>query len=272
MKITTVLTSFAVGATLITSAGAVLTASNLLAYYPFDGNGNDASGNAPDATLVGPATIGAGTIGSGSLDLSGAGNGAGAIVVAGTHFDSAFANDAMSVSFWQFNNGFSNSSAFWINSPGATANQRGFQAHTPWSNGTVFFDSAGCCATPGQRLTATGATAGVWQHFAFTKDSAGNKSIWIDGVEVTQAGAGALLAFDGAMTIGGESDLTDPTMPNNSFDGFIDDLAVWDVALTGAEVQALAGGAATPTIVVPEPSGVMFGMLGLLTLGFRRRR
>ena len=254
-----------------TSTQATVLATELLAYFNFDGQADDQAGNgAPDAALVGPAAFGAGFLGQ-SLDLGAAQNSAGALVAAGSHFDAAFNADTMAVSFWQFNNGFSNSSAFWFNSPGATANSRGFQAHTPWSNGTVFFDTAGCCTVPTQRFTTTGAVTGAWQHFVFKKNPDGTKDIWIDGVAVSQAGASSLLAFDGILTIGGEFNGADPTSPNNSFDGRIDEFAVWSTMLSDDDIMALANGAPTLSIVVPEPSaGILALFAGALLL--RRRR
>ncbi|MBB09212.1 MAG: hypothetical protein CMN03_13300, partial [Roseibacillus sp.] len=87
-------------------------ALDLLAYFDFNDDSDPAaalevSGNAPDAILNGPAFIGAdaggvtGSAGDRALDLGTVGNGASAIVPAGTHFDSAVENQAMAVSWWQ---------------------------------------------------------------------------------------------------------------------------------------------------------------------------
>ena len=88
-------------------------ALDLLAYFDFDDDSNltvalDVSGNAPDAILNGPAAFTAdaggvtGTAGDRALDLGTIGNGAAAVVPAGSHFDAAANNNAMAVSFWQF--------------------------------------------------------------------------------------------------------------------------------------------------------------------------
>lgn len=148
----------------VTNAAA-LSASDLLVYYDFNDDGDpletpDLSGNGPAATLEGGAAYSAdadgfsGVAGDLSLDLGGVNNGASARIPAGDHFNPAFDNNAMSVSFWQNStSNATNTSAFWIVSPAASGTVRGFQAHTPWSNGTIFFDHSGCCAGTTQRLT-----------------------------------------------------------------------------------------------------------------------
>ena len=230
-----------------------LRAADLLAYFDFNDDSNPAeaveqSGNAPNAALAGPAAFSAdaagvtGSAGDRALDLGGAGNGAAAVVPAGSHFDAAFNNNAMSVSLWQFNTQIANSSTFWVHSPPAGANDRGFQAHIPWGNGTVFFDQSGCCGGP-QRLTAGGVViVNQWQHFVFQRDAAGNREIWVDGVLAASAGgAEALDAFNGIMTIGAEGNNL-----NNGFSGRVDDVAVFSDTLTPDEIANLASGAMNP--------------------------
>ena len=199
------------------------------------------------------------------MDTSG--NGA-AIVPAGAHLDGAFAANSMAVSFWQFNNSVKNSSSFWIHAPTAGSNERGFQAHAPWGNGTIYFDQSGCCGGS-QRLTTNGDTPGVWQHFVFQRDAAGLREIWIDGALAASAGgAEALDPFNGIITIGAEGNTL-----NNFFNGQIDEFAVWSEVLSLADVMALAGGADTLSIIVPEPG--TYALLSLMLvagLGFARRR
>lgn len=251
-----------------------MTAGNLLAYYNFDGQTDNQFGPAPATVLNGPAVIAPGTgfsgdANDGSLDLGPGANAAFAQTPAGSHFDSLTTNNAFSVSFWQFNIANSNSSAFWLHAPDSDGNMRGAQAHTPWGNGTVYFDQSGCC-DPGERLSIAGVTnINVWQHFVFQRDAAGDREIWIDGALVASAGgADPVDPFDGIFTIGAEG----PSIPpgNNSFNGRFDEFAVWNTTLEAAEIGILAGGAVTTTLI-PEPSGILLGLLGL-TLGFRRRR
>lgn len=229
--------------------------ATLLVHFPFDGNATDATGNTGDATLNNGAIVNpAGRFG-GALDVTAAnaggapaGGASNAVVAGGTHLDSAFANNAMAVSFHQFNNNIQASSSFWVHSPGAGANDRGFQAHTPWSNGTVFFDQSGCCNPP-QRLTVEGViTLSQWQHFVFQRDAAGTMEIWVDGVQAaTSAGVEDLDPFSGIVTIGANGGGA------NNLTGRIDEFAIYAGTLTPAEIGELAGGNSVPTDIATPP-------------------
>lgn len=57
--------------------------------------------------------------------------------------------------------------------------------------------------------------------------------------------------------------------------GAMDDIAVWNQALTPAQIKALYDGAATPLNIVPEPSSALLlsvALLGLLAYAWRKRR
>jgi len=261
--------------TLVMTAIALPTLASgaLLVHYPFDGSGDEATGNAGEAVLNNGAVINpAGRFG-GALDLTAgnaggaiAGSASNAIVTGGTHLNSAFDNNAISVSFHQLNYNVQNSSAFWLHSVAAGSGDRGFQAHTPWSNGTIYFDQSGCCASPAQRLTAQGVATGVWQHFVFQRDAGGNMEIWVDGaLAASSAGAEPLDAFEGIITLGSEG-----VTNNNGFDGLIDDFAVFDRMLTPSEIQQFSTNP-IPINAVPEPSGPLFCLLGTGLLFLRRR-
>lgn len=56
----------------------------------------------------------------------------------------AQAADAVTFSFWQKLNSVTNSSSLWAVADGA-GGERAAQVHVPWSNGTIYFDTAGCC-------------------------------------------------------------------------------------------------------------------------------
>ncbi|MGD1978655.1 MAG: LamG domain-containing protein [Akkermansiaceae bacterium] len=240
----------------------------LLVHLPFDGDASDATGNTSGATLNNGAVVNMSGRFGGALDVTSAnaggaptGGASNAVVAAGTHLDSAFSNNAMAVSFHQFNNATQASSSFWIHSPGAGANERGFQAHATWSDGTIYFDQSGCCGAT-QRLTTTGVILGQWQHFVFQRDADGNLEIWIDGALANSStGVEALDAFNGIITIGSEGNNA-----NNGFDGLIDDFAVFDRALTPAEIQNFS------TNPIPEPGSALLGLLGAGLLMAKRRR
>ena len=166
------------------SAGAAVTAGNLLAFYDFNGNANDGSGNGANATLNAGAVISAdgagysGNAGDSSLDLGASENSARADAT--VDFSSSTSGNIMSVSFWQYDVGNgaganAATTAFGLLSSTGGGN-RGFQAHTPWSDGIVYFDHGGACCGAGNRLpTAVGTSLlDSWTHFVFQVDN-GNK-------------------------------------------------------------------------------------------------
>jgi hypothetical protein len=168
--------------------------------------------------------------------------------------NTAMASDTLTVSFWQKKYNNNASSAFWFSAPTAMQGMRGFQAHTPWSDGTVYFDSAGCCGADVSRInlnvndTTLAGYTGIdwwtnqWHHWVFLKN-ADVKQIWVDGV-LFHSGSGAPLPSDVARVwIGAEGNGPD-SGPNNPFPGLIDDFAIFGSALSEADITSLKNGTA----------------------------
>ncbi|MDP6858668.1 MAG: LamG domain-containing protein, partial [Verrucomicrobiales bacterium] len=230
-------------------------ALELLSYWDFNDPGDatsaaDVTGKSPDLSFNGVASYtgdGEGlsdSAGDYALDLGGVNDGSNGQTPEGDHLSSAYENNAMSVVFWQNTTQTGNTSAFWINSPNSNGSQRGFQAHTPWSNGTIYFDQSGCCAGS-QRLTVGGLVQlDTWQHFVFQRDADGNMEIWVDGVQVaSQGGAEPLEEFNGIITVG--ADLNG----GNSFAGRIDDFGIFNEQLDEDQIATLAGGASPMALI-----------------------
>jgi Concanavalin A-like lectin/glucanases superfamily/PA14 domain/Bacterial Ig-like domain len=149
----------------------------------------------------------------------------------------AAAEDAVTVVLWQKNFSNINSSSFWVV---ADSQGRSFQAHVPWSNGQIYFDTSGCCASPLQRLSQAapeGFDFNEWHHYAFVKNG-GAKAIYIDGellAEQTE-GVDILPTDNNTIYIGAASD-------SNAPDGIIDDFAIFKGALSQDDIKKLAAGA-----------------------------
>ncbi|MCF7766006.1 MAG: hypothetical protein K9N62_20250 [Verrucomicrobia bacterium] len=211
---------------------------------------------------------------NGSGDLSGDGTGKtgkagdrafdlGTGGVSGLIPDASFINastaqsDALTFSIWTKGNGVRNSSIFWADSPSSSGNQRGFQAHTPWGNNNIYFDTAGCCDGVTQRISAatdtlTGYTDTdwwndtTWHHFAFTKDGA-TKKIWIDGKLFLEGQNTSPLPSDFTQVwLGAEGGGSSGNA--NNMHGLLDDYAVFGTALGEADIAKLVAGDAPTTL------------------------
>lgn len=177
--------------------------------------------------------------------------------------DAAFLNtaaaaDQISFVFWQLNGSTPNSSSFWAASPSTGSNQRGAQAHVPWSNGQIYFDTAGCCGGGDTRINfdpnaevegGFDFADGEWHHYAFVKDGE-NKSVWIDGVLAFSGTNSGVLPDDFAelwigVEAGGAANIADAKM---------DDFGVYAGALTEAQINEVKdsgfGGAQLPYQII----------------------
>ncbi|HRZ35284.1 MAG TPA: hypothetical protein P5534_02860 [Candidatus Paceibacterota bacterium] len=157
-------------------------------------------------------------------------------------------NDVMCFAFWLKKPAIEAGSAFWANSPSSAADQRGFQAHVPWSTSEIYFDTSGCCGAATERIYANINTFAYysgevswwndWHHFVFQKNLS-TKEIWIDGQYF----------LIGANTDPLPTDFTElfigASAPGvNRMSGVIDDFAIFGTALSEATIGQLAGGTA----------------------------
>lgn len=266
-------------------AAAQSASAAVVAYYDFNnGTPGAAAATVPDVSGGGHTGTGTGTTytaggapiagGSGTAVQIGGGSNRIDLALAGsTSFNQLATQNAGTVAFWQLG-GAANQTNFSLgNNTTVTDGQgRQFQAHVPWSDNNVYFDTGGtqgdCCGgthrinkgLPGDYDTS------AWHHWAFTKDSAGNKAIYLDGTLFhSGVNTAPLLTIDAA-TIGNNFGAG----ATEGYTGQLDDFIVFDNALTQSDVQTLRnqGGGA----FVPEPAGLgvlaAVGGLGLL----RRRR
>ncbi|MBT7875688.1 MAG: LamG domain-containing protein, partial [Verrucomicrobia bacterium] len=148
-------------------------------------------------------------------------------------------NDQVSVVFWQYNRSNPNSSTFWSI---GESQDRWFQAHVPWSNGNIYFDSMGCCANPTQRINGAPGEdhewIEEWHHYAFIKNE-DYKAVYVDGallLETADGGATELTVDVTRFWIGSDNG------GGNQPDAIIDQLGIFKGALTAAEIAEIAGG------------------------------
>lgn len=159
--------------------------------------------------------------------------------------NSAASNDVLSLSIWVKRYDINASSAFWMYSP--SINDRAFQAHVPWNNDNIYFDTDGCCGGNTQRINQSIAGfdqyANVgndtwwqqWNHFVFLKNK-GDKQIWINNE----------LFLDGSNTNPLPTDISYMYIGDGggSMHGKVDDLAIYSTALGTNEIALLFNGTA----------------------------
>lgn len=156
----------------------------------------------------------------------------------------AFAQDQVSFLFWQKKYHLQDSSAIWITSPSASAGQRAFQAHIPWGNHRVYFDTQGCCEPGSQRLSGhipelpaeEGPFWGSWHLWALIKDK-GLKQVYVDGQLLLEGfGADPLSDDMGELWLGSQQGVS-------NFDrSLFDDLIIVDRAMKASEMRSLQEG------------------------------
>lgn len=128
----------------------------------------------------------------------------------------------------------------------------------PYGNGEIFCTWAAAENEFHQdREFCLGVDGGAWHHFGFVYNSSGSQlSYYIDGVlknrEQLAENAGAVRTM-GGFVIG------DAAARNGvaNWDGYIDDVALYNVALTANQIAALATKTATPVSLpaaIPDPS------------------
>ena len=246
--------------------------AQLVGYWNLDDNVDDLSGNGNQGTIMGgvtydadvPATLGAGK----SANFDGA---AGTLVnVTQNAMLPITTQSAFSVLMWVKGDGTANSDDR-VFSEGMTTDNNplfnlGTQNQSADGRFDFFFrngDSPGHLYSTGEPFDNT------WHHIAWVDvDHVG--TLYIDGAEDTTFDYASFVNAGFApdtTTIGGILRDTDCC----NFLGSIDDVAIYNVALSAGDVSQLASGVSP--LAVPEPSSLMLTAIGMMTLlGWLRRR
>lgn len=225
----------------------------LIEYWEFDGNFSAGLDETNDGVLeqtgVGKASFVAGKFGS-AVDLENSG-GAGnqAIINVGDPGEFAFEAGSMSVSVW-----YTTESLYtgWntLISQGEGNNWR--IARHGSSETNLKYSVGG----PGNVPAYLDQQDESWHHVAVTHDATGNITMYIDGEEAASEGAWVLSNGAGLpLQIGGN-----PQAANRGWDGNIDDVAIWDRALTPEEVALIwnDGAGASVASLTATGSGGLF--------------
>ncbi|KPK38442.1 MAG: hypothetical protein AMJ65_12910 [Phycisphaerae bacterium SG8_4] len=133
---------------------------------------------------------------------------------------------------------------------------RVMSAHVPWSNSNVYFDTGGTTAGGYDRINKVATPEefeGSWQHWAFVKNGdTGDQMIYLNG-ELWHSGTGMTRPMTGVtkFTIG-----TKPSLAEGWYNGMMDDVRLYDHALTEDELLAVfeGAGAGFPNALGPNPA------------------
>jgi hypothetical protein len=185
-----------------------------------------------------------GSAGDHAMDFTS--DGGSVMVLDGDFLNAAAANDELTVVYWGRKHAINNSSAFWIASASANSGNRGFQAHVPWGNGQIYFDTQGCCAAGTQRLNGPVADFGgftdetfwtdSWHLYSFSKKGDVKEiridgELFLDGVDADPLSADVTALFIGS----------DNGLGNNDLSVF-DDFAVFSTALSETDLKSIVNG------------------------------
>jgi len=119
-------------------------------------------------------------------------------------------------------------------------------AHVPWSNGNVYFDTGGTTAGGYDRISKAATPeefAGSLQHWAMVKNAdTGDQMIYLNGI-LWHSGTGMTRPMTGVtkFTIG-----TKPSLAEGWYYGMMDDVRLYDMALSVYEIGQLAGTPVNP--------------------------
>lgn len=202
-----------------------------VAYWALDdGSGLiavDSSGNGFDATVQGAAWRDGNT--GGALEF----NGSSSFVTLPSNAFAAI-DDQITISMWVYGDTTqprADTCFYAINGAG----QRLLNIHLPWSNSTVFWD-AGFNGSYDRTQVAIDDSLfkGDWNHWVFTKNtSTGEMKIYVNG-GLVQSATGKVRSMAGitSASFGG-------SLSTFSYDGLIDEVALYDVAMSDEEVELL---------------------------------
>jgi hypothetical protein len=231
--------AFAISLAWVVGAGMSSCWGNLVHHYPFDADASDAVGGADGALVDGASVVG------GVLSLDGSGDyvqlGEQIVPVSGSYSVALFAlqSTAQGDNAEYISQGFGGGPGFYIGT-------------TPGFGGTIRATDSW------QNTGAAIPSIGDWHHIALTVDASGGVSrLYVDGMLSATLGAAIVTASGGTNTRFGQQ-----FSGSEYFAGMLDDIRVYDHALSAVEVGALAG--------VPEASPLLLlGALSLIGVGAR---
>lgn len=155
-------------------------------------------------------------------------------------FDPATVHNQLTVSCWIFGGAVqpAQGSIFWGGSGLNGGGARSAQAHLPWSDQVIYWDTGGTDSTLHRTFVSEPDSTkwkGRWNHYVFLKDGP-RKEIWQNGTLLHRGTSTAALDPIRSFYIGSGVE------GQFSYGGLIDDFAIWGRALLPEEITQLSGG------------------------------
>jgi hypothetical protein len=200
-------------------------ASGLLGYWPFDGDGADASGAGRDLTLVGAPTFAAGRRGQ-ALDLHGDPSQYATRLVNDPALDLGDAD--FTIQAWVRHH---TTQGFVLAEKLTGMGEQGWTFGGSYNTAGLFYTSAGYAAKSADLVT------GVWHHLVAVR-SGGQLTLTYDGIAGTPVAIGTIPTSVNPLLVGRRND-SDARDAYSALDGSLDDLAIWSRALGPAEIAYL---------------------------------
>jgi Concanavalin A-like lectin/glucanases superfamily len=206
--------------------------NNLIGYWTFDGVTTDSSGNGNTLALAGGATFGPGLFAQGlSLDP-----GTGSYAVATNNNTSDFQSGDFTVQIWaNFNTTFNEATLIEKFSDGTGP---GWTFTMPFQMTDLQFYATPNSGGP-QLDTSVSIQTGVWEQFIIERNGTQLEMFWNGSLVATQEFSGTWPASSNPLLIGGRNQFNGTSF---RVDGVIDDVAIWNRALSANEIASLWNG------------------------------
>ena len=205
----------------------------VLGYWPLDeDSGNvlqDISGNGYNGTLISGAR--GNGVRDGALSFNGGSNRA---TLPAAPFQSL--TNEVTISIW-LKGGDSlpgiETVAFYGSGGSNSSGSRIINAHVPWNNSQVFWDASDRVSSPAEDITID-EIRGQWNHWIFTKNAnLGEMNIFLNGeLFLAATGKTAPIETINSFTLGSQGSI-------RAYDGEIDDVILFNYALSAEQVSAL---------------------------------
>lgn len=233
--------------------------SNLKVCMPFSGNANDISGNGYNGTVIN-ATLTTDRFGNPNSAYQFSPSFTTGISV--TSFSNIAPSNELTISLWAKADGITSNCLFVLNPDSQTDRCVGCAQYTHMSNTMMIWDYGNILSNG--RTTYTNVPSDIvnWHHYVFIVSQSGNlKQMYDNGVVKTSSNyAGTCVNKNFPFQIGGG--FSNGTTTQIRWSGKIDDVCIYNRALTAAEVSALyTGTGACFSVGVEELSSIGKGIV-----------